>query len=135
MDLMSGKVREIDPQTFNDMGNVIYEDKSQGLTIREGQLFEAETVKGGKNLIVAMRRAVDGGILYAHGDKVRKVPIDQFVRAVLWGDLEPKLAQQIDPGRLSMASIGLDAIANRRTAEETLMFYGEDAEARFMKGE
>ena len=54
---------------------------------------------------------------------------------VLWGDLEPKLAQNIDPGRLSKASIGLDAIANRRTAEETLTFYGEDAEARFMKGE
>jgi len=30
-----------------------------------------------------------------------------------------------------MCAIGLDSIANRRTAEETINYYGEGAEERF----
>lgn len=118
--------------SFIEMGNVLYVDIKAGLTIREGQLFEAKTVKGGKNLIVAMRN-VDGWMIYTHGDKVRKVQMETFVRAVYNGDLEPKHPKEIDTERLSMVQIGIDAFSNRRTAEEHIQIMGEGAEARYLQ--
>lgn len=121
-----------DRSKFVEMGQVLFHDEKAGLTIREGQIFEGRTVKGGKNLIVTMR-AVDGFMVYCHGDKVKKVSLYQFINAVYAGDLEPKHPKEIDTERMSMATIGIDAIANRRTAEEHIDYLGEAAEAR-MKG-
>lgn len=102
--------------SFLDMGDILYSSPSQGLTIRAGQIFQGKTVKGGTNLIVAMR-TMPGFMVYAHGDKVKKVDMETFINSVLHGDLEPKLINEVDPGRLSMSVIGLDAIANRRCGE------------------
>ena len=117
-------------KSFDDMGQIIYQDLSQGVIIRKGQIFECPTVKGGKNLIVTLA-VKDGHLLYAHADKGRKTPIDAFIKAVLHGDIELKRASEIDTERLSMATIGMDAIANRRSGEEQIEFYGEGAAERF----
>lgn len=122
-----------DKSKFLEMGNLIFVDEKAGLEIREGQIFQAATVKGGKNLIVTMR-CLDGFIYYVHGDKVKKVSMYSFVNAVMSGDLEPKHPKDIDTERMSMATIGLDAIANRRTAEEHIEYIGEAAEARLKGG-
>lgn len=114
---------------FNDMGQILYSDFSQGISIRAGQLFEGKTVKGGRNLIVAMRQK-DGWMYFMHGEKCRKIELDKFVNAVAHGDLEPKLAQEIDTERLSKAAIGLDAIANRRSVSDHLDCLTEQAEMR-----
>lgn len=122
-----------DAANFIDMGNVLYHDPSAELMIRAGQIFEAKTVKGGKNLIVAMR-VVDGWMVYLHGDKAKKVSMFQFVNAVMGGELEPKMPTQVDVGRMSMAAIGIDAVANRRTAEERIDEIEEQAIARLQRG-
>lgn|GEM_PF-4712450 len=122
-----------DKSSFIEMGAVLFADEKAGLVIREGQIFEAPTVKGGKNLIVTMR-VVDNFMVYCHGDKVKKVSMFEFLRAVYNGDIEPKLPSEIDTERMSMATIGLDAIANRRTAEEYIELMGEQAEARMRGG-
>lgn len=119
---------------FNEMGDIAVSRLDQGLIIREGQLFEGKTVKGGKNLIVTLR-AKDGWMYYLHGDRAKKVEIDRFVNAVLCGDLEPKLAQDVDVGRLSMAAIALDALANRRSVDQQIDAVAETAEHRFMGGD
>jgi hypothetical protein len=119
-------------QSFETMAGSIVEDHSQGIQVYAGQLFQAKTVKGGTNLIIAMR-VMNGFMIYAHGDKIKKVPVETFVNAIRHGDLEPKKIRDIDPGRLDMAMIGLDAIANRRTGEESLSFYGDQAEERFLQ--
>lgn len=120
-------------ESFIEMGNELIVDGDAGFTVREGQIFEAQTVKGGKNLIVAMR-VHEGFMIYTHGDKVKKVRVEEFHRAVLYGDLEPKKPNEIDAGRMSMAMIGIDAIANRRTGEETIMCTEEGAMRRHMEG-
>lgn len=115
---------------FDQMGKVLWHDEKQSLTIYAGNIFEAKTVKGNTNLIVAMR-VIQGQMYYMHGDKAKKVPVDTFVRAVLGGDLIPRNVKEVDAERLSMCAIGLDSIANRRTAEETIKYYGDMAEERF----
>lgn len=111
--------RQGSANSFIELGKVLVYDPDSKVTIREGQIFEAPTVKGGKNLIVAMR-VRDGYMVYIHGDRAKKVQADIFLRAVINGDIEPKLPLEVDAGRMSMAMIGIDAIANRRTAEETI---------------
>jgi hypothetical protein len=115
---------------FDQMGKVLWHDEKQGLTIYAGNIFEGRTVKGNTNLVVAMR-VLQGQMYYMHGDKAKKVPVETFVRAVLNGDLIPRNVKEVDAERLSMCAIGLDSIANRRTAEETIKFYGDQAEERF----
>lgn len=130
---VAGAVKEFaNCASFLEMGEILYVDLKAGLTIREGQLFEGKTVKGGRNLIVAMRN-VDGWMIYTHGDKVRKVQMEAFVKAVYSGDLEPKHPKEIDTERLSMVQIGIDAFSNRRTAEEQIEFMGEGAETRYLE--
>ena len=120
--------------SFDAMGKEIYNDPTTGIRIHAGNIFEGKTVKGGWNLIVVFRR-MGPWILYMHGDKAKKVSLFEFVRAVENGEMIPRTIHEIDPGRLEMASIGLDAIANRRTAEETIMCMGEGAEERYNRGE
>lgn len=120
--------------SFNEMGNPIIIDEEAGFTVREGQIFEAQTVKGDKNLIVAMR-LVDGFVVYIHGDKAKKVPVEDFHRAVLNGDIEPKKPTEVDAGRMSMAMIGIDAVANRRTGEEQILYTETVSEDKFLRGE
>ena len=124
------KVRN-NADSFVTMGKILLESPGDNLCIREGQLLQGKTVTGGTNLIVCMR-VVDGHMIYAHGDKVKKIDIDTFIRAVLHGDLEPKMPKEIDTERLSMATIGMDAIANRRTVEEHIDLMGEGAEERYL---
>lgn len=119
-------------ESFNDMGEPLIIDEDNKFTVRAGQIFEAKTKKGGKNLIVAMR-VVDRWMVYIHGDKAKKCHVDEFHRAVLNGDIEPKKPSEIDAGRMSMAMIGIDAIANRRTAEESIMCAEEGAMRRHME--
>jgi hypothetical protein len=127
------RIRNFDhAKSFDQMGKVLYHDKKQGITIRAGNIFEAQTVKGNTNLIVTLR-VIDGFMYYCHGDKVKKVKIDNFVSAVEHGDLQPRQAKEIDTERLTMATIGLDAVVNRRTGEEQIMHYGDGAEERFLK--
>lgn len=133
MAAQGGNGHQLNQQSFNEMGQVLFSDPAQGLTIRAGQIFEGRTVKGGTNLIITMRQK-DGFMYYMHADKARKVSMESFVNAVMYGDLQPRLAQEVDTERLSMAAIGLDALANRRTAEETIDFYGEGAAERFAEG-
>ena len=121
-------------ESFNEMGRELIVDSDAGFTVREGQVFECETVKGDKNLIVAMR-LIGEWLYYTQGDKCKKVLVADFHRAVLNGDIEPKKPTEIDAGRMSMAMIGFDAIANRRTGEETIMHYEGVAEERFLRGE
>lgn len=115
---------------FDQMGKVLWHDPKEGLTIYAGNIFEGKTVKGNTNLIVAMR-VFDGHMYYMHGDKAKKIPLQNFVRAVMGGDLIPRDIKEVDAERLSMCAIGLDSIANRRTAEETIKYYGDQAEERF----
>jgi len=121
-------------QNFENMAGSIVEDHSQGIQVYAGQLFQGKTVKGGTNIIIAMR-VMNNYMYYAHGDKLKKVPVETFVNAIRHGDLEPKKVAEVDVGRLDMAMIGLDAIANRRTGEESITHYGEGAEERFVRGE
>ena len=97
-------------QTFENMAGSIVEDHSQGIQVYAGQLFQAKTVKGGTNVIIAMR-VMNNFMYYAHGDKLKKVPVETFVNAIRHGDLEPKKVSEVDVGRLDMAMIGLDAIS------------------------
>lgn len=118
---------------FDEMGKVLFEDPSCGLVIRAGNIFEARTVKGHTNLIMAMR-VLEGWLYYVHADKVRKVRMEEFVSSVMHGDLQPRSYNEVDVGRLSMAGIALDSVANRRTGEETIQYYGEQCEERHMRG-
>ena len=115
---------------FDQMGKLIFHDAENGVTIYAGNIFEGKTVKGNTNLIVVMR-AINGYMYYMHGDTGKKVILEDFVSAVLHGDLIPRTAKEVDTERLAMCAIGLDSIANRRTAEETINYYGEGAEERF----
>lgn len=119
--------------SFKEMGKVLFFSEKDGVIIRAGQIFEARTVKGHTNLIVT-GRVYDGYMYYFHGDKARKVKLDQFVKAVMSGDLQPRDPKEIDTERLSLATISIDAIANRRTGEEQIEYYGENAEERYLAG-
>jgi len=116
--------------SFEKMGPVILIDLKEGIKVHAGEIYEGKTVKGHTNLIVTMR-STDGFILYCHGDKIRKVKNETFMMAVLHGDLQPRKAKEIDTQRLAMATIGLDAVANRRTAEEQIEYYGDGAAERY----
>jgi len=120
-------------EEFRDSSHVIFEDRIQGIEIWAGDLFEAKTVKGHTNLIVAMR-VKDGHMFYSHGDKVKKTPIADFIKAIEWGDLQIRLPKEIDTDRLSQVAIGLDAIANRRTGQQQIEHLECSAEERLRTG-
>ena len=101
------------------MGRVLYEDPRGDFEIIAGDIFEAKTTKGNTNLIVALR-VIDGFMLYAHGDKVKKTPFSDFLNAVESGEILWRNPKEIDVERLSMAAIALDAMANRRSFEQSV---------------
>ena len=76
-----------------------------------GSVFNAQTVKGGKNYVIFMM-VNNGWAIYCHGDKAKKVPVAKFIELIGSGDLEyvPKEAQ--DPEKKSLAVLGLMAMAN-----------------------
>jgi hypothetical protein len=114
-------------EQFRNQGQVLYRDPAGEFEIHSGDVFEAKTVKGHTNLIIALR-IYEGWLLYAHGDKVRKVPARQFINAIESGEIEIRWPDEIDTERLSLAVIMLDAIANRRTFEESLHVKAEEAD-------
>lgn len=114
-------------QQFRNQGQVLYVDPKGEFEIHSGDVYEAKTIKGHTNLIIALR-IYEGWMLYAHGDKVKKTPANQFIRAIENGDIEIRWPDEIDTERLSMAVIMLDAIANRRTFEESLHIKAEEAD-------
>ena len=132
MSLLMGDEEELEQgslsrEAFRGMGKLIYKDPEGNFEIRAGDLYEAKTVKGHTNLLVALR-CIEGWVYYAHGDKVRKVQIEQFARAIEIGDLLLKWPDEIDTERLSMSVIALDAMANRRSFEQSLAIKSEEAE-------
>ena len=133
---------------FNDRGKVIYHDPKSNLTIRRGHLYFAQTLKGGKNLIVAAYarsvspalpftdgRAYSDWVFYGHGPHVRQVPLEIFARSVETGELEPADPTKIDPGRLDLSMIMLDAMINGRTPEATLTLQEDEATEFLQRGQ
>lgn len=114
-------------EVWRSQGPLLYADPNGYFDIRSGDVFRAETVKGGHNYVVALR-VFNGYFYYGHGDKVKKVEFDNFVKAVEHGDLEFIPMDELDKERLSMAVIGLDAIANRRSAAQSIDIMAESAE-------
>lgn len=117
---------------FRNQGQVLYKDPNGEFEIHAGDIYEAKTIKGHTNLIVALRN-VNGFMIYAHGDKCKKTPYKEFIRAVESGDLQLRWPDEIDKERLSMAVIMLDAIANRRTFEESIEIMAENADEYMAK--
>lgn len=76
-----------------------------------GAIFEAETVKGGKNYIVFMFTK-DGWVYYCHADKGKKVREEQFKKLIDYGDLVPVPKEKQDPERLSLSVLGMMAMSN-----------------------
>lgn len=113
-------------QSYQDSGKVLYEDPSQGIVIRQGYIYEAPTVKGGTNLIVAMR-VYDGWMFYMHADRCKKTQMHEFVRAIASGDIQPRSLKQVDVERLAQCAIGLEAFANHRTTEQHIDYMEEEA--------
>lgn len=80
-------------------------------TICMGDYFEAKTVKGGMNIIVFFFEK-DGMVYYCHGDKGKKVPKGQFLSALDHGDIRPIPREKVDPERVALSVLGLQAMAN-----------------------
>lgn len=117
----------MDLNEFRAMGKVLYVDPKGEFEIHAGDIYEARTTLGHTNLIVALRE-YNGWMYYAHGDKCRKVLARDFIRSVEDGSLELRWPDEIDKERLSMSVIMLDAIANRRTFEESMDIMADQAD-------
>lgn len=91
-------------------GMVLFHEDS-GLTFESGSIFEAQTVKGGKNYIVFMM-VRNSFVYYVHGDRAKKVPVVTFKKLISYGDLEfvPKAKQDIE--KLALCVLGLKAMIN-----------------------
>lgn len=113
-------------------GGTLYRDPKGEFQIDAGDIYEAKTTMGHTNLLVALR-LYDNYILYAHGDKCKKVYLNEFVRAIEAGDLVLRWPDEIDKERLSLAIIMLEAISNRRSFEETLHLKENEADEYYMK--
>lgn len=87
-----------------------------------GDVFEAETVKGGKNYVIFMFEK-DGWTYYCHGDKAKKVRTDHFKKCIDYGDLYPVPQDKIEPERKSLAVIGMLAMANGLSFNDYMKVY------------
>ena len=114
-------------EIFRSQGPLLYADPQGDFDIRSGDVFRAQTVKGGYNYVIALR-VFNGRMYYGHGDKVRYVPLYDFVNTVDHGDLEYVKMDELDRDKLSLSVIGLDAIANRRSAAESIDIMADSAE-------
>lgn len=81
-----------------------------------GQVFEAQTVKGGTNYVFFMfiRDYLNGKkeAYYIHGTKALKMPLQRFLDHVDAGELYPVPNDKLDPERMSLAVLGLNAMTN-----------------------
>lgn len=85
-----------------------------GEIFEAGQVFEAETKKGGRNYIIFMM-CRNGWAYYCHADKGKKVQESQFRRLIEYGDLKPIHKDQVDVERLSLSVLGLMAMSQGLT--------------------
>lgn len=122
----------MDLNDFRNMGQVLYRDPKGEFEIHAGDLYEGKTTLGHTNIIVALRN-YDGWLVYAHGDKCKKVRIQEFIRAIEDGSLELRWPDEIDKERLSMSVIMLDAIANRRSFEQSMELMADEADEYYAK--
>jgi hypothetical protein len=103
-----------------------------------GTVFEAETVKGGKNYVLFMRTHKDPKdqrewVIYAHGDKMKKVYKEHFVKMICYGDLSFVPREKVDPERIALCVLGLNANANGLAFNDymkVIFGYGAGSEAR-----
>lgn len=104
-----------------------------GYEIYAGDIYEAKTIMGNTNYVIAFR-IMDDHMFYGQGDKVKKVPLEHFLRAIESGDLQLKYIDEVDVERIAMCQICLDAIANRRTFEQAVDMQLDQAERIFNGG-
>lgn len=107
-----------------------------------GSVFEAETVKGGKNYVLFMRTHQDPGgrewVIYAHGDKMKKVYAEHFKKMIGYGDLVFVPREKVDPERIALCVLGLNAQANGLAFNDYLKVifgYGSGSEAGSFAGQ
>ena len=141
MQFESGEREGTPPPTawdrFNEAGDPLCMIPGTDVWIRSGQIFETDTVKGNTNLIITMKNPKDTSgqwIYYLHGESIKKVARDQFLKAVEWGDVQPRLLQEVDVERIAKCHIALDAIANRRSVRDQIDAMSETAELRAKGG-
>jgi hypothetical protein len=119
-------------ESFDDMGPILVVTPG-GCHIRGGHVWKAPTAKGSYNYIISMR-VIKGWMYYIHGDKVKKVSVEKFCQCVDDGEFDRVKYSQMDAERLNMSMIGLDAIANRRTYEDSIKVSEDEMEAAFNSG-
>lgn len=102
-----------------------------------GSVFEAETVKGGKNYVLFMRTHQDRDgrewVVYVHGDKAKKVYSEHFKKMICYGDLVFVPREKIDPEKIALCTLGLMAMSNGMAFNDYLKVifgYGQGSEAR-----
>jgi len=102
-----------------------------------GSVFEAETVRGGKNYVIFMRTHQDKDgrdwAVYVHGDKAKKVYLEHFKKMICYGDLIFVPRQNIDPEKIALCTLGLMAMSNGLAFNDYLKVifgYGQGSEAR-----
>lgn len=91
-------------------GMMLFHEDS-GMTFQAGSIFEAQTVKGGKNYIVFMC-VRNGWVYYCHGDKAKKTQLENFKKLISYGDLYPVPKEKQDIERLALCVLGLKAMVN-----------------------
>jgi hypothetical protein len=99
--------------------------ESNGGIFQMGDIFEAETTSGGKNYIVFMfqrRDPRDGSewVYYCHGDRGKKVEKNHFLKLIDYGDLEFVPRENADVEKISLAVLGLKAMAEGMLFEDYL---------------
>lgn len=100
-------------------------------TFYSGDIFKAQTVSGGHNYIIFML-VNNGWVYYCHGDRSKKVPYKDFMNLIEDGSLEYVSREKTDPERMSLAVLGLQAMANGLTFNDYLKViygYGDGSDA------
>lgn len=101
-----------------------------------GSVFEAKTVKGHTNYVIFMRTHTDKfGIewaVYNHADKAKKVHLSHFKKMITYGDLVFVPREKVDPERIALCVLGLNAMANGLAFNDYMKViygYGEGSQA------
>lgn len=101
--------------------------KTNGGTFEYGQAFEAQTVKGSTNYVIFafVRIDLQGNkwAYYFHGDRAKKMPLQRFQDHIDAGELNPVPNDKLDPERMSLAVLGLNAMANGLSFNDYLKVY------------
>lgn len=109
----------------NGLGELLAITK-QGFRIYNKQPFQAKTVKGSKQIIIAFK-VYSGHMVYAHADRVLKVRLDKFCDAIDHGDLEPLNYSEIDQEKIALAHLGIMSIMHNQHMEATIEAVEENA--------